>query len=156
MEQVTSSSRKEARLREIIDDIIGDGKLFVVDVEVHSQNGRHALNVYLESDEGITIDECARVHRELSAVLMEELVFTEPVRINVSSPGVKRPLTVPRQFKRHVGRRLKVMLKQDDGETAVEGELVSVSNDDLTLDMDGRHVSYDFGNVKEATVKLPW
>jgi len=91
-------------------------------------NGR--IEVFLDSDEAVDFALCRRVSRHLEAHLDETQILGERYTLEVSSPGASRPLTLPRQFHKHIGRTLEVQLNTDE---RVQGELVSIDDEGLTL-----------------------
>ncbi|UFH56802.1 ribosome maturation factor RimP [Spirosoma sp. KNUC1025] len=111
---------------------LNDGHFYVVDIQVAGRRGGHIkVTILLDSDAGITIDECADISRKLGTQMDELNFFGEaPFTLEVSSPGVDYPLTAPRQFVRNVGRQLVVTLA--DGNTR-KGTLESVTSDHIVL-----------------------
>ena len=98
-------------------------------VEINVLPGNR-VEVFVDSDTGVDFALCRRVSRHLEAHLDETLLLGERYTLEVSSPGVSRPLQLPRQFGKHVGRTLRVKL---DDERAVEGELVAADDEAITL-----------------------
>ena len=121
-----------AKLTELIQPYLHDGQLYIVASQIAGrQGGTIKVTVLLDSDTGITIDECAQVSRKLGAQMDELDFFGEsPFTLEVSSPGVDYPLTFPRQFIRNLGRQLTITLV--DGTTR-KGKLESVSDDQIVL-----------------------
>ncbi|MBC7447122.1 MAG: ribosome maturation factor [Hymenobacteraceae bacterium] len=113
------------------DAALPDGQgLFVLDARVSDSPVRPKARVVLDGDEGVGIDECARVSRAINRQL-EELPGEEASYVlEVTSPGADQPLTLPRQFPRHIGRMLAIT--RQDG-TTVQGELRAASADALIL-----------------------
>ncbi|MEN0050494.1 MAG: ribosome assembly cofactor RimP [Bacteroidota bacterium] len=101
---------------------------FLVEIKVH---GSHKLDVFIDSDEGITFKTCQQVSRHLEAVLDEELWLGEKYTLEVSSPGVSRPLKLKRQYPKNIGRKLEVKQKEGGKE---EGKLVAVQEDRIVLE----------------------
>lgn len=124
----------KAKITELLQPYLNNGDLYIVDVQVVGrQGGRIKVTILLDSDTGITIDECADISRKLGAQMDELNFFGEaPFILEVSSPGVDYPLTFPRQFVRNVGRQLLVTLT--DGASR-KGKLVSVTYDHIVLDI---------------------
>ncbi|WP_018619685.1 ribosome maturation factor RimP [Spirosoma luteum] len=122
----------KAKLTELIQPHLNDGQLYIVAIQVAGRQGGHIkVTVLLDSDMGITIDECAQVSRKLGGEMDELNFFGEsPFTLEVSSPGVDFPLTFPRQFVRNLGRQLVVTL--EDGTTR-KGTLESVSDNHIVL-----------------------
>ncbi|MEJ1236951.1 ribosome maturation factor RimP [Chryseolinea sp. T2] len=121
---------------EIRDEIvkIAESKLadpghFVVDVVV-SLRGKHKVLVFVDGDQGITIDHCADLSRAMSEELDRLPGLNDSYVLEVSTPGVDYPLKFDRQYGKHVGRTLKVVLRDQ----SIEGKLVNVSGDGITLE----------------------
>jgi ribosome maturation factor RimP len=130
----------KARLTEWLQPYLNDGQIYIVDVQlVGRQSGRIKVTILLDSDTGITIDECATISRRLGGQMDESNFFDEsPFTLEVSSPGVDFPLTFPRQYVRNMGRQLTVTLV--DGGTR-KGRLESVGDDHIVLDIEPEKIS---------------
>ena len=101
--------------------------LFVVDVKMHS-NG--TLEVLVDGDQGISIQDCAEISRYVGFQLEEKDVIPHAYRLEVSSPGIDRPLTMVRQYRKNVGRSVQVSLH--DGITKT-GKLLEVADHEITV-----------------------
>lgn len=93
-------------------------------------DGRHSLTLLVDTDAGISIDECARIARAVGRWLDEESGIEHSYELEVSSPGLTRPLRVQRQYIKNVGRKLKVIAQ--DG-TVFTGVLESANDEGITL-----------------------
>lgn len=126
---------EKAKLTELLQPYLNNGQFYVVDSQIAGrQGGRLKVTILLDSDTGITIDECAAISRGLGGQLDELNFFGDlPFTLEVSSPGVDYPLTFPRQFVRNLGRQLTVTLV--DGKTRT-GKLVTVSDNQIVLDIE--------------------
>ena len=80
--------------------------LFIVDVTMNEKSG--FIRVYLDGDTGVKFSDCQKISRYLESFLDEDPEMDETYTLEVSSPGVKRPLTFVRQFPQHIGRIFKV------------------------------------------------
>ncbi|HEX7071891.1 MAG TPA: ribosome maturation factor RimP, partial [Rhodothermales bacterium] len=103
-------------------------------------------------------EDLARVSREVGFLLDADDVIAGRYSLNVSSPGVDRPLTMPRQYPKHVGRALKVRYRTPDGESRVaEGRLEEVSEEGIAMQIDpSKRIMLRFDDVIDARVQLPW
>ena len=107
-----------------------DSRQFVVDVVVTARKGPKKVLVVVDGDEGVSIDDCANLSRELATTLDETaLLGEESYLLEVSTPGLDQPLKLHRQFKKNVGRKLRVKLS----EKTEEGTLLNVTEDAITL-----------------------
>lgn len=148
----------ESRLRDIVEEVLGASPLYLVDLNVRGRKGSQVIDVFIDSDTDLDVEMLAEVSRELGFLLDTEDLIKGSYSLNVSSPGVDRPLSLPRQYKKNVGRKLKVKRRTaEDSSETIMGQLVSASEESIELDVDrkGRvHISY--ADIMEAKVQLPW
>jgi ribosome maturation factor RimP len=102
---------------------------FIVDVVVSARKGPKKVLVIVDGDQGISIDDCAEVSRELSEKFDELGFFEDSYLLEVSTPGVDYPLKLKRQYPKHIGRKLRVKL----ADATVEGKLEAVNDDSIVL-----------------------
>lgn len=145
-----------SRVRTLAEEAADQAGLFVVEVQVRGHQGSRIVEVFVDSEEGAGIDAIASTSRQLAFLLDTEDIVKGRYQLNVSSPGADRPLTEPRQFPRHVGRTLEVVLGPDDAARRVTGTLRGVSDTGLDLEADGEASHIAFADLTEARVKLPW
>jgi ribosome maturation factor RimP len=89
--------------------------------------GGHTMRVFIDHPDGVTLDLCERVTHELAEI-------RERYALEVSSPGVDRPLTKPAHFRRFLGRRARVRTREArDGHKSFTGELVGASDEEVTI-----------------------
>jgi ribosome maturation factor RimP len=100
-------------------------------IEVNHHPGNNKLEVFIDSDTGVTFDKCRRISRYLEAILDEQAWLGEKYVLEVSSPGITRPLKLLRQYKKNKGRTLDIALA--DGSRR-EGVLAEVAEDHLVLE----------------------
>jgi ribosome maturation factor RimP len=109
------------------------------------------LRVYIESEQGITLDDCAAVSDQLSAVLDVEDPIGVPYTLEVSSPGLDRLLFRAEQFARYVGERVKLRLGTPlDGRRRFEGRIAEVGADTVTLELEDGQTELPFDAIEEA------
>ena len=132
-------------------------------IEVHL-NSRNKLEVFIDSDKGLNISVCKRISRSLEEVLDKELWLGEKYTLEVSSPGVDRPLKLKRQYKKNLGRVLEVEVL--DLEKPEKGKLIALDEDCITLEKQitvkqGKkkkkeivQTAIAFDKIKKAKVKI--
>ena len=107
------------------------------------------LRLYVDSEGGITLDDCTKVSHLVGDVLDAEEVegsLTGQYTLEVSSPGLDRPLTRPKDFKRFVGSRTKLTTKEPTaGRHKFTGELLSATDSAIQIDVDGQSVEIAYG-----------
>jgi ribosome maturation factor RimP len=141
------------KISAIVTSILGPMKGYLVDLNVRGESGSSVLEIYVDTDEGITADQCAVISRGLSLELDAQDILTGRYRLEVSSPGLDRPLKLGRQFAKNIGRTLRVISAMNDGKAPVTGVLQDVTEASLTiLTAEKRSVSLALLNVQEAYV----
>ncbi|MBM4360461.1 MAG: ribosome maturation factor RimP [Deltaproteobacteria bacterium] len=101
---------------------------------------------------GVTLDDCVYVSRAISAALDEVDVIPGAYHLEVSSPGLDRPLRTANDFKRQVGRLAKCKLKEPapDGQMALRGTVLAASDDAVAMEVDGKHFDVPLANIRDA------
>lgn len=118
------------------------------------QAGRHStLRVYIDHDNGITVDNCADASRQISAILDVEDPITNEYDLEVSSPGVDRPLFKPEHYEQAVGEEIRVRTKlPQEGRRNFKGDLQSVNGDMLTIEIDQQPHLVMISNIERANI----
>ena len=123
----------------------------LVDVEYAADGGRNVLRVYIDRPEGITVDYCAKVRRQVSAVLDVEDPIPEGYTLEVSSPGLDRPLVKRADFERFAGREVKVRMREaQSGRRNFKGTLEGVQGDAIVLQVDQERFSLPMARIERA------
>ena len=107
-------------IKNIITRKLADPSQFLVDVIVKGHKGPKKVLIIIDSDKGVTIDDCANLSREISKAFDDLQLFDDSYMLEVSTPGLDQPLRLARQYYKNIGRRIKVVTHQQ----AVEGKLV--------------------------------
>lgn len=125
--------------------------------------GGAVLRLYIDApadageDRSVGIDECEAVSREVSAQLDVEDPISGNYTLEVSSPGIDRPLFTPAQFARFQGETAKVGLKLPlDGRRRLQGRIAQVEGDTVTFDVDGQPLPVAFDNIDKARLVPDW
>lgn len=122
-------------------------------VEFRSSQKHAHLKVFIDHKDGITVDHCSDVSHQISGVLDVEDPINVPYTLEVSSPGIDRPLMKIEHFKQYVGSTIKVRLSWaiNDRKNLL-GKLVQVNADDVVMEQDGEQVEFPFNAVKRANL----
>jgi ribosome maturation factor RimP len=130
-----STDQTRDRLAGVLTDPLSAVGLDLEAVDLTPAGKRRLLRVAVDKDGGVTLDDIADATKEVSRLLDESDVMGEqPYTLEVTSPGVDRPLTLPRHWRRNAGRLVKVALR--DGRT-VTGRVTSSDDTSVSLDVEG-------------------
>lgn len=116
--------------------------------------GKHStLRVYIDSPNGITVDDCADVSHQVSAVLDVEDPINTEYNLEVSSPGLDRPLFKEQHYQAVIGETVSVRLRIPQGNRRnFKGEVVSVENGALLINVDGEEFELVIGNIEKGNL----
>ncbi len=142
------------KIKDLAAPLVESKDLFVVDIEHKTGSGLNEVWLYLDAqDRGVNLDECADISKELGFLIEAHELFEKKYRLNVSSPGLSRPLSDVRQYKKNEGRKAKVKFKKDDEYDKTEGTIVGVDENGIMLeDQNGKSVKVLFDDIKEAKI----
>ncbi|HEX5543377.1 MAG TPA: ribosome maturation factor RimP [Micromonospora sp.] len=148
------AARRE-RLREVIEPVVLAAGCDLEDLTVSRAGRRHLLRVLIDADGGVTLDAVTEVSRQVSAALdaAEEAgadLIAGEYQLEVGSPGVDRPLTLPRHWRRNVGRLVKVTAAQKQ----LTGRVVSADDERVVLDLDGQLGEWGYAELGPGRVQV--
>ncbi|HVN47972.1 MAG TPA: ribosome maturation factor RimP [Bacteroidota bacterium] len=130
---------------------------FLVEVKVLPAGKRTTVDVFIDTDKGITIDQCADISKQLGAAIETENLFADAYLLQVSSPGLNKPLMISRQYKKNIGRICKVSFMRDGQRSEWRGTLTSASDvDAMFTDATGNQATLLFSEIIECYIELPW
>ncbi|PSV37030.1 ribosome maturation factor RimP [Photobacterium sp. GB-210] len=116
--------------------------------------GEHStLRVFIDHENGINVDDCAEVSRQISAVIDVEDPITVAYNLEVSSPGLERPLFKAAHYQQFVGHEANIVLKMAMGNRRKwKGDIVAVEGELITLKVDGNEESFALSNISKANL----
>jgi ribosome maturation factor RimP len=144
-----------ARIEEVVEPVLRDHGVELVELEWRGHGARGVLRLFIDKPGGVCIDDCERVSRELGHVLDAEDVIAQRYDLEVSSPGLDRPLRTDREFRWAMGKRVRCALL--DGRE-VEGRLALVDAERLVVETNGGPVDVARAEVRKARLEpdVPW
>ena len=139
-------------LSQLLEPAIADLGLELVGIEFSANSGSSLLRVYIDEPErGVTIDDCERASREISALLDVNDPVAGRYTLEVSSPGLERPLFTPAHFERFLGEQAKINVNLPiDGRRRFQGRIEAVDDERVTIDQDGTPVQVAHANIAKA------
>ena len=121
-------------------------------IEYSSGRGS-TLRIYIDKEDGIQVEDCERVSRQVSSILDVEDPINTEYTLEVSSPGMDRPLFSLEQFTRYAGHTINLKLKIPyEGRRKFKGLLVGTENEDVVLRSDGHEYLFPVESIDKANV----
>lgn len=130
--------------------------MFLVDCVLRGKQNNRVLEVYVDSERGVTTELCAEISRQLLRELDRMDLITGNYTLVVSSPGVDRPLKFPMQYKKNIGREMEILLRDGDSTRTLKGVLVNCTDTTIEMQVGETSSSIPYGAIVRAKIVLPW
>jgi len=146
------------QLRQGIEESVARAGAQVIDLVIRGEKGTRVVEVFVDSEAGVSSDLCSTISKEVSAVLDKSDFVRGAYRLDVSSPGIERPLRFPWQYRKHVGRTLQVKSRAGGAAGTNAGVLLAVEADGIVIQAGKKDPARRilFADMLEARVKAQW
>ncbi|HQR80159.1 MAG TPA: ribosome maturation factor RimP [Actinomycetota bacterium] len=146
------SDSREQQIADLVDPVVRARGADLEFVTLRRAGRRTVVVIAVDADGGVTLDGIAELSREISEVLDANGIMGEGAyTLEVTSPGVHRPLTLPRHWRRAKSRLVRVHLHSDE---VVEGRILDSDDASARIDVDGAARTVPFGDVRKAVVQV--
>ncbi|MBW1679227.1 MAG: ribosome maturation factor RimP [Deltaproteobacteria bacterium] len=136
-----------ARVRELAEPIINEQNLELVDIEY----SRGKLRITIDQGKGVALNDCTRISKEVGYILEIRDVITHPYHLEVSSPGLERPLKTPGDFENFLGRKVNIITSELlNGQRNFRGTLKLVQDGNVHLDIEGKYWEIPLTSIGKA------
>ncbi len=123
----------------------------IIELKLSRYKNSHRVQIYVDSESGVSLDDCSRLSRVIGSIIEENNIIDARYILEVSSPGLDRPLTTSRDFSRRIGEKIQVFF--DDAESVpVQGELISADEGSIELQVDEGKKKFDLVKVKKGKI----
>ena len=147
-----------SRIRELFQPTLSFLGYELYDLDLTGSGGHTTLRVRIDRPEGVTLDDCERVSKSLSALLDQADPLPNRYDLEVSSPGAERPLRSLEEYRRFIGKRANIRYRVGEGEQVAEGRLTAVSDQMIELQLgEGKHmrvISIPFSDILAARLAI--
>lgn len=144
----------EERLVGLVEPALEGMGLELVDLELKREAGGRVLRIFIDSPKGVDLDVCASASEKLSALLDAEDPIEGPYTLEVSSPGLERPLTKKEHFARYVGERARVKtFSPIDGRRDITGVIAVADDAGIEIDVEGKRYRIGYDLIAKANLK---
>ncbi|MFB3884308.1 MAG: ribosome maturation factor RimP [Thermodesulfobacteriota bacterium] len=145
------------RVREIADPILSDEGMELVEMEYRRESKGWVLRLYIDKPEGISLDDCSRISQEVGRNLDVEDFISVPYTLEVSSPGLARPLKKEKDFLRYRDRIIKVKTVEPiENRRQFKGKLLGVSENRIEIEIEGKVFHIPLSKVAKANLEVDW
>ena len=142
----------EGRIADVIGPVVTAAGMDLESVRVSVAGRRRLLRVVVDSDRGVSLDDAAIISRDVSAALdATDVMGDVPYTLEVSSPGVDRPLTEPRHWRRAAGRLVRV---RAGAAGTIEGRVLATDAEGVTIDANGARRQFAYPDLAAGAVQV--
>jgi len=143
----------EHKLAEMLRPAVEETGKELLGVEFISSGNNSILRLFIDHENGIDVDDCAEVSRQVGAILDVEDPISSEYNLEVSSPGLDRPLFDLEHYKAVIGETVNIKLSIPlNGRRKFKGELSAIEKDDLIVIIDGEDYQLAFGNIDKGNL----
>ena len=129
-----SATETIEKIEGILVPILAERALELVEAELHTSGKRWLLRIYIDKEPGVTIDDCEYVSRELSRILDVDDFIDHPYTLEVSSPGLTRPLKKWKDFNRAKGKKCRIVANREiEGKREFSGTIVDMTGEEVII-----------------------
>lgn len=148
-----------AEIKKVIEGYLASSFMQLVELQF-KKGKRNILRILVDRKQGgITVDECAKINEEISLILDKQGLLVESYILEVSSPGIDRPLVTKEDFERKMGKKVRITLKETEFEKEkdLSGKIAEVDEKKVVIKTDeGKVKKIAFDDIKKAKIKLEW
>ena len=150
---MTSLTTVTKQVSDLIEPILDELGFELIDIEYLSDRGRWVLRLYIDREGGVTIDDCAKVSYELGDLIDIKNVIEHEYVLEVSSPGLSRPLKKEADFIRVIGKKIKVRTKTPlEGQRNFMGVLKDFKEHELYIQPEGQLITVAWSDIEKANL----
>ncbi len=145
------------QLEELVRPIVEGKGAWLIETSVRREHGSGIVEISIDNATGVTTEQCADISREISKALDSSDLVRGRYYLTVASPGTDRPLKFAGQYRKHIGRKIRLKVRREEGVTQIEGVLAGADETSLLLETGpGTQVPVAFDTVISGIVCTPW
>jgi len=144
------------QIRKLVVPILESQQIDLVDIELKGRSGSQVLRIFVDIDGGISLDQCVALSRQISDLLDTRDLIAGRYRLEVSSPGLDRPLKTARDFTRNSGRKVTISYTENDDEKTISGIIDQVDGSQLLIQQDNTRIGIEIAKIRVAKIISKW
>ena len=138
----------------IIEGVLEHEGMDLVDVAYRREPCGWVLRIFIDKDGGVTVDDCSHISRQLSDILEVKDVICCSYKLEVSSPGLNRPLRKEKDFQRFIGETVSLKTRTSiENRKNFKGRLIDYKDGSIVIDVDGQHFTVPHGMAEKANLE---
>ncbi len=144
-------------IKNLVLPILASHQVDFIDLELKGRAGAQVVRIFVDTDGGITLDQCVTLSREISDALDRRDLIPGRYRLEVSSPGLDRPLRSLRDFQRNLGRQVRIKYLADEDETVtLVGQIDAAADDAVVVLENNQRIRIELSKILLAKILPVW
>ncbi|KAF0152943.1 MAG: hypothetical protein FD143_620 [Ignavibacteria bacterium] len=140
------------QLTQKFEEIVSSLGYLLIEVIIRGDRNLKVIELYIDNEKGITTDDCSLVSRAVNEAIETENFIDSNFRLDVSSPGIERPLKFLVQFQKHINRKFEII--QKDEERKLTAKLLRIEGESLFFADKGGETKIEYKNITQAKVLI--
>ncbi|MBT8386801.1 MAG: hypothetical protein KJO12_05265 [Ignavibacteria bacterium] len=132
-------------------EISEKNNLFLLEVLFRGTDSNRVIEIFIDGEDNLSADDCGKISREINEVIEKNELLDSNYRLDVSTPGVDRPLEYLKQYKKHINRKFELKYKSGENKKSITAKLVKIEEDNLYFYSDREQV-IKFEDIIKAKV----
>ncbi|MEM7007606.1 MAG: ribosome maturation factor RimP [Thermodesulfobacteriota bacterium] len=144
-----------SNIKELLEPILYEKNLELFDIEFKGQSRKGVLRIFIDKEGGVNIDDCAQISRELGALLDVHEVIPGSYTLEISSPGLTRPLRKPSDYIRFKGKTIKLKTNEEISDKNVfTGKILDFVDEVLSIETQEANYSIPYEKIEKANLEI--
>jgi ribosome maturation factor RimP len=127
-------SMEKLNINAKIEEIVLSQGFLLIDINIRGDHHLKILEIFIDDEKGVTVEDCSKVSRIIDETIQSMNLIESNYRLDVSSPGVDRPLKFIAQYGKHIGRKFEVEYKEGEEIKKITSKLSRLDSDDIFFD----------------------
>lgn len=145
----------EEKISKLCEEVATESGYFVIAIQFRGQKSQKIIELFIDGEKNLTIADCASISRLINEKIEAEHLIESSYRLDVSSPGVERPLKFFQQYKKHVGRKFEIEYSGEAGTVnKLTAQLNRIEDDVLIFTNKKDEIKIQFSNIIKAQVLI--
>lgn len=144
---------EKSKILEKFEEIVASEGFLLIDLVIRGDDRLRIIEIFIDGENAITTDDCMKVSRLIEKAIDSENLFKN-YRLDVSSPGVDRPLKYLVQYNKHINRKFEVSYKEDDKIKKFTGKLIRIDGNQLYFQEKNQEIKINFEDIVKAKVLI--
>tara|TARA_B100000029_G_scaffold514575_1_gene617958 strand:- start:2328 stop:2789 length:462 start_codon:yes stop_codon:yes gene_type:complete len=143
----------EEKLYKTLNSLLTNKRMNVLNIDIVKNKFTSNIKIIIDGAKGVTVDDCVEVSQITKNTLQIDNIIDGDFNLEVSSPGINRPLFNIDDYNNHKGMIVKIKLKTpQDNRKHFTGKIIKIIDNSIILDLDGKNFSIDIDNIKKANL----